>query len=350
MAQLIVYEWGQVLSQKINTLLKLPPDPDWPCCICPVPLFHVTASHHLFLSCFPSGRKLVLMTKWDATEALRLIEKERPTYWTGVPTMMQDLVEHPDFHKYDTSSLKTITGGGAAVPKAVIPKIDQRFKVGRPAQGYGLTETNGAIASISADSFVLRPGSTGKPFPIVEAKVVDVDTGEELKQGERGELVVRSPLVMKEYWGKPEATAKVLNNGWFKTGDVVYLDEENYIFIVDRAKDIIIRGGENISCADVENAILHHPAVLEAAVFGIPDERLGERVAAMIMLKSDAKQKPSANDIINFIKGHLASFKIPSPNDIFFTSQPLPRGATGKTLKREIKDAVLKSLKMKSKL
>jgi len=347
MHQLLTLQLSTVLGAQLGEILKVPVDPDWPCVICPIPLFHVTGCHHVFLASFFVGRKTVLMTRWDPTEALKLITKERPTGWTGVPTMVQDIMEHPDFSKTDFSSIKQMGGGGAPTPKAQVLRVEKNFSIARPAQGYGLTETNGAIAIISGDSYLLKPGSTGQPYPCVEVRVVDLDTGKDVGVGERGELLIRGPLVMKEYWNKPKATSEVLSpDGWFRSGDVAIIDEEGFIFIVDRAKDIIIRGGENISCAEVESAIHSHASVHEVAVFALPDERLGERPAAMIMLKEGKHLR--AEELPTFLKPILASFKIPKQQDIFFTHEPLPRGATGKTQKRDIKASVIKMLQEKS--
>lgn len=290
---------------------------------------------------------MTIMEKWDAGQALMLIEREKATGWTGVPTMVQDMMEHPDFSKYDLSSLKVVGGGGAPTPKAQVYKVNKMFKmIGRPSQGYGLTETNGAVAVNTGDAYVLKPTSTGKPFPIVEAKCVDLDTGKTVKTGERGELYVRSTLVMTEYWNNPKATAEAVTpDRWFKTGDVAILDEEGFIHIVDRAKQIIIRGGENISCAEVEAALFQNSAVMEACVFGLPDERLGEKVGVMIMTKPG--EKVTREELHATAKGLLASFKVPQAKDIFISDQPLARGATGKIQKREIRDGVLSQLKAK---
>jgi len=219
------------------------------------------------------------------------------------------------------------------------------------------------IILLLGDAYVLKPTSTGPPFPIVEAKCVDLDTGinfffkqkgergrgkrlllgKDCKQGERGELLLRSTLVMAGYWNNQKATDEVLTkDAWFRTGDVAVIDPENYIYIVDRAKQIIIRGGENISCAEVEAAIIHNPAIMEACVFGLPDERLGEKVAAMVLLKPGAQL--TAQALQTYVRDHLASFKCPLAADIYFTTEPLPRGATGKTQKRDVRDAVLKKL------
>lgn len=327
-----------------------PADTTQPCSICPIPLFHVTACHHLYLASYTIGRKLVIMSRWDAGLALALVEKEKATAWTGVPTMIQDMMEHPDFAKRDLSSMKIVGAGGAPTPKAQVFRVNKAFKmVGRPQQGYGLTETNGAICTINGDAYVLKPTSTGAPFPIVEVKCVDLDTGKDCKQGERGELLIRSTLVMTGYWNNQKATEEVLTKeAWFRTGDVAILDKENYIYIVDRAKQIIIRGGENISCAEVEAALMQNTAVMEACVFGLPDERLGEKVAAMILLKPESKL--TAQALHASVKEVLAAFKVPLAADIYFSSSALPRGATGKTQKRDVRDSVLKQINSKAKL
>lgn len=188
-------------------------------------------------------------------------------------------MHHPDFEKRDVSSLQAVGGGGAPTPVKQVAQVEKKFGKARPHQGYGLTETNGAVCSISADAYLLKPRSTGRPSPIVEVRITDADTGEVLRVGEVGELEVRSALVMKEYWRKPEATRKAKSpDGWFKTGDIARVDEEGFVYIMDRKKDIIIRGGENISCAEIESAFFHCPEVMECAVFGLPDVSFGHCV------------------------------------------------------------------------
>eukprot|EP01059_Diplonema_ambulator_P025576 TRINITY_DN42654_c0_g1_i1.p1 TRINITY_DN42654_c0_g1~~TRINITY_DN42654_c0_g1_i1.p1 ORF type:complete len:600 (+),score=198.58 TRINITY_DN42654_c0_g1_i1:51-1802(+) len=342
------------LTTRIQAKFKVPPSPYQECAIVPVPLFHVTASHHLFLSSMIIGRKLVLMEKWDAGLALELIEREKATNWTGVPTMVQDLMEHPDFAKRDTSSLTAVGGGGAPTPLSQVGKVVKKFKTAAPAQGYGLTETNGAVAWIKGDEYVTKPGSTGKPFPTVEVLVCDTETGKVLKQGERGELLVRSPLNYLKYWNKEKATNESLveveghGYGWFRTGDVVEVDAEGYIYIKDRAKDIIIRGGENISCAEVESAFFStcHD-IHELSCFGLKHERLGEQVAILIHPKAGVNPDPA--QLIESVRkaAVLADFKIPEVSAIFFTHEPLPRGATGKILKRVIRDEYNKKVQSK---
>jgi len=345
-------EVGRMLTlvqEKIFELPGMPPMPEVAqhCILCIVPLFHVTGSHHNFLQSLVVGRKFVLMYKWDAETALQLIEKERVTAWTGVPTMALDIMEHPAFNRYDTSSLLSVGSGGAPTPASQVKRTAETFKNGLPTSAYGLTETNGAVCYNSALSYLRKPTSCGTPFPIVEVKVVDLDTGATLGPNERGELLIRSNLVMKEYWNKPEATAKAITeDGFFRSGDIATIDSEGFIYIVDRAKDIIIRGGENISCTEVEDVIYTNKAVRECAVFGIPDDRLGEVVGVLVMLRKPC----SSTELVDFLKGKLAPFKIPSPSHVYFTDKPLPRGATGKIMKRAIKAKILESTKPHSKL
>ena len=338
--QMEVGKFLTFVQEKISELPNMPPIPqvDQHCILCAVPLFHVTGSHHNFLQSLVIGRKLVLIYKWDAELALQLIEQEKVTNWTGVPTMALDIMEHPSFSKYNTSSLLTIGSGGAHTPAHQVKRTAETFKNGVPTSAYGLTETNGAICLNSALNYLRKPTSCGSPFINCEIKVVDIDTGKVLPPNERGELLIKSNLIMKEYWNKPIETAKVMTSDhFFRTGDIATLDEEGFIYIVDRAKDIIIRGGENISCSEVENAIYKNSAVRECAVFGVPDDRLGEIVGVLIMLK-----KPlTAEELVSFLHGKIAPFKIPAVSNVYFTKNPLPRGATGKIVKRAIKDKIL---------
>jgi len=266
--------------------------------------------------------------------------------------MIQDLIEHPNFSKTDTSSLLRLGGGGAPTPPAIVPKVPQKLKNAAPGNGYGLTETNGAVSSVSGLNYLHRPTSCGRPFPIVEVKLVDPDTKQELKPANReslivGELAFKSALTMKGYWNNKEATDKAIvkldgDSGWFLTGDIARIDNDGYIHITDRAKDIIIRGGENISCAEVEGAFYEHPDVMECAVFGLLDQRLGEVVGACVMLKPSVADSKSSSEtakiLVDFVSKKLAAFKVPLPHHIFFSKDPLPRGGTGKLLKREMRD------------
>lgn len=328
------------------------PEKNQQCAICAVPLFHVTATHHLFLSIILRGGKLVLFPRWDAGKALRVIETEKVTGWTGVPTMLQDLMEHPNFSKTDISSLEAIGSGGAPIAPSQVLKTREKFACAKynsdTRNGYGMTETSGAISMNSGVNMVLKPTSCGAPYPIAQAKIIDVDTRKELPTGQRGLLMIRSSLNMTCYWNKPEATKKVLDEeGWLETGDIAFLDADNYIHIVDREKDIVIRGGENISCTEVENQFFTHPAILDCAVFGLPDERLGEVLGVAVYFRAGMSATPK--ELVDFVKPNLAQFKVPEAKNIFIWDIPLLKGPTEKTHKRDIKAKILADMK-RSKL
>jgi len=297
------------------------------------PLFHVTANNCVAHGTTLNGGKLVCMYKWDATEALKLIERERITAVTGVPVMSRELITHPDFDQYDTSSLMSVGGGGAQLQPDLVGKIDKRVSTARPNTGYGMTETCGIITSISGDFFVDKPDSCGPAMPSFEAKAVDAD-GNALPSGEVGELWVKGAPVIKGYLNRPDATAESITDGWLHTGDIARIDEDGFIFIVDRAKDMVLRGGENVYCAEVEAAIYEHPAVAEATVFGVPDDRLGEEVGAAVFLKTG--ERAGADDIRAICRERISAHKV--PRYIWFLQDPLPRNANGKFLKRELKD------------
>jgi len=298
-----------------------------------VPLFHCTASHSAFLLSLLIGRKLVIMHKWGAQEALRLIEEERITWFNGVPTMSAELQAAAEHSDRDLSSLTEIMAGGAARPPGQVDKIAGTFRRSRPGIGYGLTETN-ALGTVNAGAlYVAKPGSAGRPVPpVTEIRIVD-EGGNPLPAGERGEVCIKSPANIRGYWNKPEATAEAFVDGWFHTGDVGYLDDDGFLYIVDRIKEIIIRGGENISCLEVEAAIYSHPDVFEAAVFGLADERLGEIVGAAVVLREGASM--GAEQLRDYLAGHLAGFKIPA--HVWFRAEQLPRIASGKIFKRQLK-------------
>lgn len=300
------------------------------------PLFHVTANNCLAHTMTIAGGKLVTMYKWDAGEALRIIEQEKITTFTGVPVMSRELISHPDFQHRDTSSLVAMGGGGAAVQPDLVEKIDKQGRGARPSQGYGMTEVCGIISASAGDYFVDKPNSAGIVMPIFEVKIVDPE-GNALPLGEAGEVCVRGAQVIKGYLNRPEATAETIVDGWLHTGDIGYLDENNFIYLVDRAKDMVLRGGENVYCSEVETALFKHDAVAECAVFAVPDERLGEEVGAAIFPAQDTS--PTAADIRDFCKDYLAAFKI--PRYIWILDKPLPRNASGKFVKKELQDSLL---------
>lgn len=298
-----------------------------------IPLFHCTGSHSAFLLSLIVGRKLVIMHKWDVQEALRLIEAERITWFTGVPTMSAELQAAAVDSDRDLSSLAEIYAGGAARPPAQVEKLARTFSHSSSGIGYGLTETNALGTINSGDIYRAKPGSAGRAVPAVTDIAIFGADGNQLPAGERGEVCIHSPANVLGYWNRPDATAEAFKDGWFYTGDVGYLDDEGFLFIVDRIKEIIIRGGENISCIEVEAAIYHHPAVSEAAVYGVPDERLGEAVAASVVLRDG--EELSAEALCEFLREHIAAFKIPA--HLRFHPEALPRIATGKIFKRQLK-------------
>ena len=302
-----------------------------------VPLFHVTGCVPVMLGAVLTGARLVMLRKWDAGRALELIERERVTTFIGVPTMAADLLGHPDFATRDTSSLTNVGGGGAPMAPELVRRIDGTFHgSARPQLGYGLTETNGYGPGNIGDDFVRKPASTGRVLPIMGIRIADPD-GQPLPVGQVGEVLLDGPMLIRGYWNRPEATEESLRDGWLHTGDLGYLDEEGFLFIVDRAKDMVLRGGENVYCAEVEAAIYEHPAVHEAAVFGLPHERLGEEVAAAVQPRPGATI--DLDQMQAFLEERIARYMVPTR--WFVRDEPLPRGATGKILKREIRDRVV---------
>lgn len=299
-----------------------------------VPLFHVTGEVPVMLNSFVIGRCMVIMPKWDATEALRLIEKEKVTYFVGVPTMSLEILNHPDRHKFDLSSLKDITAGGAPRPVSHVERLRSEFPDAQPALGYGLTETNATGCANFWSSYAAKPASTGRAQrPLVEVSILGAGD-RRLPPGEVGEIGIRTAANIRGYWRNPDATRESLtSNGTIRTGDVGYLDDDGYLFIVDRKKEIIIRGGENISAAEVEAECYACEAVAEVAVFGAPDERLGEVPTAIVHLK--AGEQLDELGLKTFLDGKLAKFKI--PERIIFSPEPLPRLGTGKIDRRALK-------------
>jgi long-chain acyl-CoA synthetase len=310
-----------------------------PCFILIVPLFHVTGCVPVLLTCFSVQLKLVMLHRWDPEKALELIERHRVTAFVGVPTQSWDLLESPRFKEFDTSSLVSVGGGGAPAPPRLVERVEGSFSKGRPSIGYGMTETNAFGPGNSGDDYVQRPTSTGR----ARTSVLDVEIRDEqlraLPAGARGEIWMKGPNLFRGYWGKPDDTAEVLVDGWLRSGDIGRVDEEGFLYVEDRAKDMVLRAGENVYSAEVEAAIYEHPAVHEAAVFGVPHERLGEEVACVVCRKADASL--GADELRDFLGPHLAAFKIPTR--IAFTDAPLPRNAAGKFLKRELRETYFAS-------
>jgi len=301
-----------------------------------VPLFHVTGCVPVMLSCFAAGYKLVMMYKWDAARALELIERERVTQFVGVPTQSWDLLECPDFARRDTSSLVSVGGGGAPAPPELVRRVDRSFAAARPGIGYGMTETNAYGPGNAGDDYLRKPTSCGRVVPAVEMRVTDSD-GSTLGPNEVGELWFRGANLIRGYWNKPEATAETIVGGWLRSGDIGRIDEEGFVYVQDRAKDMVLRAGENVYCAEVEAAIYEHPDVYEAAVFGVPHERLGEEVAVALVPKPG--RTLDAGALRRFLAEHLAPFKIPTR--VAIHADPLPRNPAGKILKRSLRDALV---------
>ncbi len=306
-----------------------------PVALLTTPLFHVTANNCGAYLVTAAGGKIVLMYRWDAGEALKLIEREKVSAMSGVPVMSRELIGHPDFPKTDTSSLLSLGGGGAALHPDLVAKIDEQVATARPNTGYGMTETCGIITSVSGDLFVGKPASCGPAMPTFETRCVD-DEGHTVAPGEVGELWVKGAPVIKGYINRPEATAESITDGWLHTGDVARVDADGFVFLVDRKKDMVLRGGENIYCAEVEASVHHHPAVAECCVFGVPDARLGEEVAAAIVLR------PGHELTAEMLREHCASrlSKHKIPRYLWLLSDPIPRNANGKFLKRQLRDTL----------
>jgi len=303
-----------------------------------IPLFHVLGLHAVFLASFRGQRKLVAMYKWDASVAVELIERERIVTFTGPPAVSGDLVRVAQSEGRDLSSLLSVGGGGAARPPEQVGQIDDTFEKALPNTGWGMTETNAIGTVIFGAEYSERRLSSGPALCVIDLRVVD-DDGNELQPGERGELQVRGPSMFREYWNKPEATAdSFAEDGWFKTGDVAYIDTDGHLFIVDRIKDLIIRGGENIGCGGVEAALSSHPKVIEAAVYSVPDDRLGEEVGTTMYVTEDFDE----TELREYLVDHLAKYEI--PRYITTMTEPLPRTGSGKLLKRQLRDDTITEL------
>ncbi|MCP9222099.1 acyl--CoA ligase [Erythrobacter sp. LQ02-29] len=312
-----------------------------PCTLIAVPLFHVTGEVPLFLQSYALGRKIVLMAKWDAAEAMRLIEQERVTYFAGVPLMTYEMATHPERDRFDMSTCRSFAAGGAPRPADHVAKIKEAFPEGFPLLGYGLTETNAVGCGNFNENYMAKPNSTGKPSrPLVDMAIMD-DDGNRLPQGSIGEICLRTACNFIGYWNDEEATrAAFTDDMFFRTGDLGRFDEDGYLFIVDRKKDIIIRGGENISCIEVEEAIYGCEGIAECSVFGLPDERYGEIVGATYLAKEG--HSVSADELSSFLETRLAPFK--RPEKIWQAHEPLPRLGTQKIDKRTLRDHYTKEI------
>ena len=330
---------GQSSALATNRATGIVVDPDAPppvpVTLITTPLFHVTANNCGAYATTAAGGKMVLMYKWAPGEALELIQRERVTSASGVPVMAREIVTHPDFDKYDTSSLLALGGGGAQIQPDLVAKIESTVATARPNTGYGMTETCGIITSIGGDFFVDKPASCGRAMPTFETKIVD-DLGEEVPAGQPGELWVKGAPVIKGYINRPDATAESITQGWLHTGDVARIDDQGFIFIVDRKKDMVLRGGENVYCAEVEATVYRHTAVAECCVFGVPDQRLGEEVAVAVYVRPG--ESLEAEELRAHCAALIARHKV--PRYVWFVNEPLPRNASGKFLKRELRETL----------
>ncbi|KIN70219.1 AMP-dependent synthetase and ligase [Sulfitobacter noctilucicola] len=334
-----VFSW---LMQSVIAPLIDPPAPDAPAAPRPsalvvTPLFHVTATHPLFLLSLPAGAKITLMHKWDAEEAVRLIRDNSITRFLGVPTQSAELMEAAKRMGEGLPTMDYLGSGGAKRPAAQVAQLAEAFPNAGVATGWGMTETNALGIGMIGDDYKARPECAGKLHPPVqELRMLD-DHGNDVPNGTIGEIAVKGPQVMRCYLNKPDATAETVVDGWLRTGDLGVLDDEGYVTILDRKKNIIIRGGENIACLDVEGALHRHPDVLEAAAFSVPDDRLGEIVGAAVQLRDGTRL--TQQDMAAFLDGHLAKFKIPV--HLWVQHDVLTRGTTDKIDRRAIRTACL---------
>ncbi len=297
-----------------------------------VPFFHATGCHSILCPALNAGNKIVLMYRWDAERAMQLIERERITSFGGVPSMAWQVLEHPAFGRYDLSSVESIAYGGAPSAPELVKRIKEKFHAVAPGNGYGLTETSSVTSQNAGEDYELKPESAGLVIPVCDTRVVDGD-GRDVAPGEIGELWIKGPNVVKGYWNNPEATDASFTDGWLHTGDVVRFDADGFLYILDRAKDMLIRGGENVYCVEVEDALYSHPAIMDAAVIGIPHRVLGEEVGAVVQVKPGAAVDEAA--LRRHVAARLAAFKVPVR--IVLRDEPLPRNANGKILKRELR-------------
>ncbi|VAV98237.1 Long-chain-fatty-acid--CoA ligase [hydrothermal vent metagenome] len=297
-----------------------------------VPMFHCTACSAGMMITVHSGHKMIFLHKWDTEQALQIIEREKVNSTGGVPFIAWQLIEHPTREKYDLRSLEAIGYGGAPSAPELAQKIYDTFGA-LPSNGWGMTETMATVTSNAGEDYLNRPTSCGPPAPTADLKIMSEDGTRELPVGKVGELWARGPMIVKGYWNRPDATAETFVNGWVRTGDLAYLDEEGFCYIADRAKDMIIRGGENIYSSEVENILYDHPAVIDAALVGIDHRTLGEEPAAVVHLR--AGKTATEQELQDWVREHLAAFKVPVK--ILFSQESLPRNPNGKIMKRDLK-------------
>ena len=311
---------------------EAPPEPQPKVALIVIPLFHCTALSAMLMGTMVAGHTIVFMRKWDPVEALAIIEREKVQLTGGVPTIAWQLLEHPERHRFDLSSLETISYGGAPAAPELVKKIWEEFGA-LPGNGWGMTETTATVTSHVGEDYLARPDSAGPPVAVAELRIMSLDGARELAAGEVGELWAKGPQIVQGYWNNPEASAATFVDGWVRTGDLARLDEEGFVYIVDRVRDMVIRGGENIYSIEVENVLFDHPAVMDAALVGLPHRTLGEEPAAVVHLAPGASA--TEEELKAWVRERLAVFK--TPVRVAFMDAPLPRNANGKILKHELK-------------
>ncbi|HEY9092625.1 class I adenylate-forming enzyme family protein [Parasphingorhabdus sp.] len=307
------------------------PDPVQKVGLTVIPLFHVTACSAGLMGSIAAGNTLIFMHRWDPVQAFQIIEREKVNSTGGVPTIAWQLLEHPERKNYDLFSLEAIAYGGAPAAPELVRKIREEFGA-LPGNGWGMTETMATVTSHSSEDYLNRPDSCGPPVAVADLKIMNEDGTQEMATGEVGELWARGPMVVKGYWNNPQATAETFIDGWVRTGDLARLDEEGWCYIVDRAKDMILRGGENIYSSEVENVLYDHPAVTDAALIGMSHKQLGEEPAAVVHLAPG--ESASEQELQEWVAARLAKFKVPVR--IVFVQDVLPRNANGKILKKDL--------------
>jgi long-chain acyl-CoA synthetase len=333
-AQVTGVLFANLVIAAVSGRTMLPTTGTQPASLLTSPLFHVGGLHSIVCTQMTIGAKLVFNRgRFDPEEVLQLIDQEKIAIWSAIPTMLHRVVHHPKVKDYDLSTLRGISFGGAPTPPETIDRAREVLPI-EPnfANAYGLTETHG-VATVNGGKDVLeRKTSVGRPLPILDMKIVDAD-GKDLPDGQLGELLIYGPTITPGYWNRPDATAETVRDGWLHTGDLGYRDSEGFYFVVDRAKDMILRGGENVYCTEIENCLADHPEIDEAAVVGVPDEELGERVKAIVRRVPGSKLAESA--VRAHVAAHLASFKV--PEIVEFRDDPLPRNPAGKLLKNVLR-------------
>ncbi|MGC8511097.1 MAG: class I adenylate-forming enzyme family protein [Acidimicrobiales bacterium] len=333
------------ISQRAARRFPSPDTADAPnAALLTIPLFHATGCLAVMVVNVAAGGRLVMMHHFDPARALELIASEHLTMIGGVPTVVMQLLDHPDFARYDTSSVRSVSYGGAPAPPELVRRIRAAFPLAQPGNGYGLTETSAALALNTGPDYVARPTSCGPPVPVCDVAIVPegydgLEPPDDRPRGPEvvGELWVRGPNVVRGYWGRPDETATAFTRGWLHTGDLARLDDEGYLYIVDRAKDVIIRGGENVYSIVVEAALFEHPDVADCAVVGLPHPTLGEEVAAVIVLRPG--RRVDAEEFARHLTTRIARFEVPTR--YFFRADPLPRNPQGKVLKRELRSSLV---------